>query len=109
MPAMEPVSPHSPDHLPAADAVACPARTVASRVMGETALLIHPRADEIKLTNEVGTAVWQLVCERRHDRAAIAAAICEAFEVDASTARADVDAFLDKLAREGLLEWAARS
>ena len=85
--------------------VACPSRLVASRVIGEQALLIHPTADEIKLTNEVGTLVWRLVCERRHDAAAIAAAVTAAFEVDGETARADVDSFLSELAAAGLLVW----
>lgn len=90
-------------HTPSS--IALPARTVASRVMGDSALLIHPEADEIKLTNEVGTLVWKLVCERRHTAEAIAAAVVAEFEVDEATAGADVASFLDELARGGLLEW----
>ncbi len=85
--------------------IALPARTVASRVMGDTALLIHPEADEIRLTNEVGTLVWKLVCERRHTASAIVAAVVAEFEVDEATAAPDVASFLDELARAGLLAW----
>lgn len=104
-------TPPSLDALSAASptpgAIACPARTVASRIMGENALLIHPQADEIKLTNEVGTLVWKLVCEQRHTALAIAAAVEAEFEVDLETARVDVDSFLDALARGGLLAWSS--
>jgi hypothetical protein len=86
------------------DPIFVPARTVASRVMGDSALLIHPEADEIKLTNEVGTLVWRLVCERRHTAGAIARAVVEAFDVDAATAEADVASFLDELSRAALIE-----
>lgn len=75
--------------------------------MGDNALLIHPHADEIKLTNEVGTLVWRLVCEERHTAQAIAAAVSAEFEVDGETARADVASFLDELARGGLLRWSS--
>lgn len=102
-----PPMPAEAQHPPSPEAIACPAHTVASRIMGDTALLIHPQADEIKLTNEVGTLVWRLVCERRHDRAAIAAAVSAEFEVDAATAEADVASFLDELAQAGLLVWAS--
>ena len=94
--AMEPRSP---------EAIALPARAIASRIMGEQALLLHPKADEIKLTNEVGTLVWQLVCERRHTAEQIARAVSEAFEVDGATAEVDVASFLEDLERGGYLEW----
>lgn len=89
------------------NSIACPARTVASRVMGDTALLIHPQADEIKLTNEVGTLVWKMVCERRHTVADIVRAVIAEFDVDEATALADVASFLDELCRGGLMEWRA--
>jgi hypothetical protein len=82
-----------------------PARAVASRVMGETALLLHPRADEVKLCNETGTLVWRLVCEGGHDVDAIAVEVARVFEVELGTARTDVDAFLAELEREGFLDW----
>ena len=82
-----------------------PARAVASRVMGDTALLLHPRADEVKLCNETGTLVWQLVCEGRHGVDAIAAAVAARFEVERDTAHADVVEFLGELEREGFVEW----
>lgn len=73
--------------------------------MGDTALLLHPRADEVKLCNETGTLVWQLVCEGRHGVDAIAAAVAAQFEVDGDAARADVLEFLGELEREGFIEW----
>jgi hypothetical protein len=91
-------------HMNPTQTIIVPARTVASRVMGDSALLIHPEADEIKLTNEVGTLVWRLVCERRHTAAAITDAVVAAFDVDAATAGADVASFLEELSRADLIE-----
>ena len=94
----------TPDHRPQTRAPA-PARAGASRVMGDTALLLHPRADEVKLCNETGTLVWQMVCEGRHGVDAIAQAVAARFETDVETARVDVAEFIGELEREGFLEW----
>jgi hypothetical protein len=56
--------------------------------MGDTALLLHPRADEVKLCNETGTLVWQMVCEGRHGVDAIAQAVAARFETDGSQMQA---------------------
>jgi hypothetical protein len=52
--------------------------------------------------NETGACVWELLAE---DRTAdeLAFALAARFDVDAATARADVQAFLDETARLGML------
>lgn len=99
------VPPSTPSAKPPPEAVLRPARPVASRVMGERALLLHPRADEVKLTNEVGTHVWQRICEGRHRIDQIAASVASVFEVDAATAEADVASFVAELFAGGFVEW----
>ncbi len=102
---MSEIVPTSPRPRPSETDRLLPSRPVASRVMGERALLLHPRVDEVKLTNEVGTLVWKLVCERRHSIADIAAAVVEAFDVELETARLDVASFVAELVDGGFLEW----
>lgn len=53
-------------------------------------------------TNEVGAFICQVLKEET-DREVLLAAICAEFEVDADTARQDMDAFLQNLDRAGLL------
>lgn len=53
-------------------------------------------------TNEVGAFICQTL-KQDTDREALLAAICAEFEVDADTARQDMDAFLQSLDRAGLL------
>lgn len=53
--------------------------------------------------NGTGACVWELLGqERTVDE--LAAAVAERFGVDAATARADVQAFLDEIERLGLVE-----
>ena len=57
------------------------------------------------LTTLNGTAayIWELMAAER-EPAELAAAVAERFDVDLQTARADVQAFTDEIARMGLLE-----
>ena len=53
--------------------------------------------------NDTGACVWELLAQ---DRTAdeLASAVAAQFDVDAATARADVQTFLNEIARLGLLE-----
>ena len=53
--------------------------------------------------NDTAACVWELLAqERTVDE--LASAVAEQFDVDAATAHADVQTFLDEIARLGLLE-----
>jgi sensor domain CHASE-containing protein len=53
--------------------------------------------------NDTGACVWELLAQ---DRTAdeLASAVAERFDVDAATARADVQTFLDEIAKMGMIE-----
>ena len=53
--------------------------------------------------NKTGHCVWELLAEDRSVDE-LAAAVVERFDVDIKSARADVKAFLDEIARLGLIE-----
>ena len=53
--------------------------------------------------NGSGVLLWQTL-ERGADREGLVAALTAEYEVDAQEAAADVDAFLEKLARIGCIE-----
>ncbi len=55
------------------------------------------------ILNDTGACVWELLAEER-TADELAAAVAEQFEVDAATARGDVQAFLAEIARLGTIE-----
>ena len=57
----------------------------------------------IVILNDTGACVWNLLAEERTTDE-LAAAVAAEFEVDAATARRDVQAFLDEIARLGIIE-----
>jgi hypothetical protein len=80
-----------------------PGRRVASRVIDGQALLLDPGRDELQRLNEVGSFLWGLIKERRHDVDALRAALAEAFEVEPSAAGIDLQDFLNELEARGLI------
>jgi len=55
------------------------------------------------ILNDTGACVWNLLAEERTTDE-LAAAVAAESEVDAATARRDVQAFLDEIARLGMIE-----
>lgn len=75
---------------------------LAERIIDGEALIVNAEAGEIVVLNETGAFIWPML-DGTNDLAAIVGAVCERFDVDAGSARADVDAFLDALASRGAL------
>jgi hypothetical protein len=75
---------------------------LAERIIDGEALIVNADRGEIVVLNETGAFIWPLLDGRR-DLAQITAAVCERFDIDAATARADVEAFLDALEARGAL------
>jgi len=76
---------------------------VISRTLeGETVLLL-PEQGKVRVINEVGAAIWELLDGQRSIRQ-VAAAISEHFDVDLHTAEADTLNFIAELAERGLVQ-----
>jgi hypothetical protein len=72
------------------------------RVLEGHAFIVPPGATGVIEIDEVATFIWCLVeTERTLDD--LVDRICQEFEVDADRARRDCEAFLDDLARRGLI------
>ncbi len=69
---------------------------ILGRVVDDEAVLVLPDLGKVKVFNEVGAAIWQLIDGKRDIRQ-ISAHICAQFDVDADTARADTMAFIANL------------
>lgn len=86
-----------------AGAVIRPHPRIAARIVAGRALILDPRTDALQRLNDTGSFIWSCIAERRHDRDAILAAVLDAFEVDAATAAADLDALLAELEAADLI------
>ena len=75
---------------------------LAERIIDGEALIVNAEAGEIVVLNETGAFIWPLL-DGTNDLAAIVRRVCDHFDVEAGSARADVDAFLDALALRGAL------
>lgn len=80
-----------------------PAPRVVSRMIEGQALLLDATSDQLERLNAVGSFIWALIKEKRHDVGAIHAALVAEFAVDPAEARADLDAFIAQLDARGLI------
>jgi hypothetical protein len=75
-----------------------------SRMVGDQALLLDPKADEIQLLNEVGSFIWSKIIEKRHSISDILKAIIASFEIDIENAQKDLMAFLNLLESKNMIK-----
>ena len=81
---------------------------VAERQIGDERLLVPVRTSvsaplEVLALNESATLLWEALAEPR-DLQSLVDAVCDAFDVDPASARADVEDFLGELIRRDLVE-----
>ena len=77
---------------------------LAERIIDGEALIVNADRGEIVVLNQAGAFIWPLL-DGTNDLATITNRVCEHFEIDELTARADVESFLDSLdARDALVE-----
>lgn len=88
---------------PGADDLLAPHPRIAARLIGGRALILDPETEALRRLNDTGSFIWSLITERRHTRDAILTALLDAFEVDAPTAAADLDALLAEFEAERLI------
>ncbi len=79
-----------------------PEDVLTAHLAGE-AVLLHLGSKRYYRLNETGAAIWREL-EARSGRDRIVSALCERFEVPTGDAEASVDALLQALAAQGLLE-----
>jgi hypothetical protein len=84
-----------------------PARTVASRIVDDLAMILDPSVDSLQRLNEVGSFIWARIMERRHTAPMIREAMVDEFEVNDEQAAADLSVFLAKLQERNLITYTA--
>jgi hypothetical protein len=79
-----------------------PNPNIIGRILDNEAVLVLPDKGKVKVLNEVGARIWELVDGARSVRD-IAAAICAEYDVDVDQAQLDTLAFLDELETKGMV------
>ena len=85
--------------------VITPHPRIAARVIGEQALILDPRSDELQRLNPVGSFIWSCISGRQSTPGDIVQSIMHEFEVEEAIARQDLVAFLGKLEHRGLIAY----
>jgi hypothetical protein len=85
-----------------------PASDIVTRRVGDESVIVPVRShvadlDAVVTLNPVAARIWELLDGHR-DLATIAATICQEYEVEPETARADVDEFIRGLEETKLVE-----
>lgn len=70
--------------------------------MGEEAVLVNLKTNQIYSLNYTGARLWQLI-SAGHDREAAEAALLSEFDVEEDELRKEVSGVLEELAKEGLI------
>jgi hypothetical protein len=78
---------------------------IISRRMENESVLVMPVKGKIKVLNDVGARVWELV-DDSHTIADIIAVIAEEYQTTPEVAAADIDTFLTQLADRGMITFA---
>jgi hypothetical protein len=74
------------------------------RILDDSAVLVSPEAGQVRVLNEVGTTIWQLI-DGENTLAHIEAELIRHYGISPERARADLHTFLANLAERGLLTW----
>ncbi len=75
---------------------------IISRIVDNEAVLVMPQKGKVKVLNEVGAAIWELVDGKR-SIFQITNEVCEQFNIDFATAEEDTLKFIADLTEKGLI------
>jgi hypothetical protein len=79
---------------------------ILSRRAEDEAVLVMPEQGKVKVLNEVGAAIWELIDGKR-DVQKIAEKICSQFDVDPPTAEKDTLMFMAELLEREIITTSA--
>ena len=74
------------------------------RLLDGNAVVVSPRAGEVRVLNSVGTAIWQRLVEKE-DLAEIEAFLQDHYDVTEERVHSDLLSFLEELTERGILVW----
>lgn len=75
---------------------------IVDRILADEAVLVMAEAGQVKVLNQVGARIWQLIDGQR-PISQIAQIIHEEFEVDLAECQQDTLTFINELANKGIV------
>jgi hypothetical protein len=84
------------------ESIPVPNPSILTRIIDNEAVLVLPEQGKIKVLNDVGAAIWELVDGKRRIQQ-ISLEICEQFEVEQSKADLDTIHFIDELVKREIV------
>jgi hypothetical protein len=76
---------------------------IVGRVIADEAVIVLPEKGQVKVLNDVGARVWELVNGQR-TLEVIISMICLEYEVAPDQAEADIIEFINQLEQKGIIE-----
>ena len=74
------------------------------RLLDDNAVVVSPGAGEVRVLNQVGTVIWQLLVEES-SKVEIEDFLVSHYEVTPTRAKDDLQLFFDDLIERGILIW----
>lgn len=74
------------------------------RVLDDGAVIVTPRAGNVRVLNQVGTTIWQLI-DGNNSLADIESQLIHTFDVPVNQARADLRSFIEELQKRDMIVW----
>lgn len=74
------------------------------RLLDDNAVVVSPGAGEVRVLNQVGTVIWQLLVEE-NSTGEIENFLISNYEVSQTRAKNDLQLFFDDLIERGILIW----
>lgn len=77
------------------------------RILDDGAVIVTPRAGNVRVLNQVGTAIWKLI-DGNNSVADIESQLIHTFDVPVDRARNDLQAFIKELEKRDMIVWINR-
>ncbi|MFW6068572.1 MAG: PqqD family protein [Chloroflexota bacterium] len=74
------------------------------RILDDGAVIVTPRAGNVRVLNQVGTTIWKLI-DGKNSLSDIESQLVRTFDVPLNLARADLAAFVKELEKRGMIVW----
>lgn len=78
------------------------------RILDDGAVIVTPRAGNVRVLNQVGTVIWKLI-DGRNSLSEIESQLIHTYDVPVNQARSDLLAFVKQLEKRDMIVWVERN
>lgn len=74
------------------------------RILDDGAVIVTPRAGNVRVLNHVGTSIWKLI-DGHNTLADIESQLIHTYDVPVEQARMDLQSFMEELEKREMISW----